>query len=307
MSKPPRSSFAVRQAQRLSAARRRNPEEAPEAALSYGYPIAIGCSVIGGSHVRKGLPNQDSYLVRRDPKNGALFVAVADGVGSEPRAEEGSSFAVRAAADAMSHFYRHLPPANRNQHKFVECLAKAELVKSITSRWRTMVSSLTGLSVSDDMDHFASTLVAATFTAEFILILRLGDSDCIFVQQGGKTIVPIEADQSCKGNNTSSISWLKKEGYLGAEDVMDLVVTAYPKNPNLGSMIMLSSDGLSKSCGSDVGFQKLAHQYLEQLIHDGPAAFAQAMPALLYNAANAEWTKDDTTAVCTYLPPLMLP
>lgn len=61
-----------------------------------------GVSVRGTAHEACGLPNQDSFLIRKT-QNGVAAV-VADGLGSKPYADAGSRQACRAAIRAIKTF-----------------------------------------------------------------------------------------------------------------------------------------------------------------------------------------------------------
>lgn len=58
-------------------------------------PVVLGASVAGASHVRDGLPCQDAF--RFEETDGALVVAVADGLGSAARSDLGAVAATEAA------------------------------------------------------------------------------------------------------------------------------------------------------------------------------------------------------------------
>ena len=64
--------------------------------------IAVGCSVIGKSHVKSGKPNQDAFLIKHYPWGQVL--AVADGVGSDQNSEYASSAVVTAVDDVFATF-----------------------------------------------------------------------------------------------------------------------------------------------------------------------------------------------------------
>lgn len=60
----------------------------------------IAASVPGAGHVRRGLPCQDAHRVEELPRGG-MVVAVADGLGSAPCAEQGAQRAVDAAVTSL--------------------------------------------------------------------------------------------------------------------------------------------------------------------------------------------------------------
>lgn len=59
---------------------------------------SIGASVAGASHLLRGTPCQDAFAI--EASDGALVIAVADGLGSVCRSELGAKAAVEAAVDA---------------------------------------------------------------------------------------------------------------------------------------------------------------------------------------------------------------
>jgi len=63
-------------------------------------PKVAFASVIGPSHLKSGLPNQDSYACYHSDE--FLAMAVADGLGSAPHSEIGASFATHLAVQHLS-------------------------------------------------------------------------------------------------------------------------------------------------------------------------------------------------------------
>lgn len=62
-------------------------------------PLVVGASVAGSSHRRDALPCQDAFAFRIE--GGRVAMAVADGLGSAARADEGARVAVDAACEAL--------------------------------------------------------------------------------------------------------------------------------------------------------------------------------------------------------------
>lgn len=61
-----------------------------------------GASIRGLSHRHRGTERQDAFLCSWNAERGALFIAVADGVGSKKRSREVSTAAVKMAAEAWA-------------------------------------------------------------------------------------------------------------------------------------------------------------------------------------------------------------
>ena len=72
--------------------------------MAEGWMIGT-CSVIGPSHVRRGLPNQDAAAVRPagNGSSSLVYGALSDGHGASPhfRPDRGSKIAVQSALDLL--------------------------------------------------------------------------------------------------------------------------------------------------------------------------------------------------------------
>ncbi|MGI6695807.1 MAG: PP2C family serine/threonine-protein phosphatase [Christensenellales bacterium] len=76
----------------------------PEKPFRSGCLLVLPICIRGKSHEILNMPLQDACAVRSLP-NGWVIAAVADGVGSEPRADEGAIIAAHAAVDFCADFF----------------------------------------------------------------------------------------------------------------------------------------------------------------------------------------------------------
>src|SRR5438270_66790 len=61
-------------------------------------PVVLAATRVGGSHEAVGVPCQDAYAWA-EAGGGVLVIAVADGLGTAPRSDEGAAIAVEAAVN----------------------------------------------------------------------------------------------------------------------------------------------------------------------------------------------------------------
>src|SRR3712207_2339269 len=99
----------------------------------------IGETVPGASHMRAGIPNQDSILFVRESSRGLpIVLSVSDGHGSPKcfRSDRGSQFGVKKAAYLISEFLDE----RRGEFDMAEIESRKEnLAKEFVERWREAV------------------------------------------------------------------------------------------------------------------------------------------------------------------------
>ncbi len=135
--------------------------------MSNPRPFAFGGSFIGPLHERMGLPCQDACCERRIDAN-QLVVAVADGLGSAERAEEGAILAANAACKAVA-----------------EALAdSADLGAAAVAGLRQARSALQRHAEGKgcELRSFATTLIVAVARDDALQVAQIGDgavvADC---------------------------------------------------------------------------------------------------------------------------------
>lgn len=238
----------------------------------------LGKSVLGASHKRSGLPNQDAILWKQNPKKGVpLILAIADGHGSEKyfRSELGAQFAVQAAEQEMQSFLRTV--AN-HAISTIEDLAE-QLPRNIVGRWNSLVedhwqenpfvgkewqwltkreNAKARREISDNYTiPYGATLLTVVVTETFILYLQLGDGDILTISTAGRPDVPIPEDKRNLANETTS---------LCTPDAARNFRTHFQKLARRRpALIMVSTDGYSNCFRDKAGFFKVGTDIWEMI------------------------------------------
>ena len=126
---------------------------------------AYGASVQGTSHRGTGLPCQDAHGWRLLPGGGVLC-AVADGLGSAARAEEGAQRAVTAALDALATALAERPFSGGTE------VDPASLLRGAFASARATLAVAAG---DVPLRDFATTLLLAVGTADWTMVGQIGD------------------------------------------------------------------------------------------------------------------------------------
>jgi Protein phosphatase 2C/Right handed beta helix region len=230
----------------------------------------LGQSVLGASHTRSGLPNQDAILWKQNPKKGVpLILAIADGHGSEKyfRSDTGAQFAVQAAEQEMQNFLRGVATHSIST---IEDLAE-QLPRNIVGRWNELVEEhwidnpLTkkewqwftkreNVKARKDIGEnhtipYGTTLLTVVVTETFILYLQLGDGDILTVFTSGKVIAPIPGDKRHLANETTSLC--TPDAARNFRSHFQKLVRRRP------ALIMVSTDGYSNCFRDKEGFFKV--------------------------------------------------
>jgi hypothetical protein len=264
-------------------------------ALATGTPAwaAGGASVPGASHLRRGVPNQDAVAwwprERSGPQAG---LALSDGHGSpvHARSEIGARLAVEAARDVLS--------AEAGERPDPEALGAG-----IVRLWRERVlADFAGRAPpdgwtagADPLPLYGATLVAAGATPRGLVLLQIGDGDLLLRRRDGAILRPLPDDEGLVGEQTYSLCLADAERRLRAALVPDIDGI---------DLVMLSTDGLSKSFAQEADFLRLAAAWHETLAGMGLAPVVAALPEWL-SAASRRGSGDDVTL--GFLMPAGLP
>jgi serine/threonine protein phosphatase PrpC len=154
------------------------------------------------------------------------MIATADGHGGERyfRADAGSRFAVEAARECVSAgaVIDALKSAKREKERDRVIL---QLKKSVVSRWNGLVAEhvaanpfaedeFSGIEEKYANEYragksietaYGSTLIAALQTNAFLLVLQIGDGNCVTVDNMGRFAQPVQGDENCVGSVTTSL------------------------------------------------------------------------------------------------------
>ncbi len=245
----------------------------------------VGRAVRGASHRRNAIPLQDA--IRWFPTEGtgaSITLALADGHGNPIcfRSKRGAEMAVKVATGVLHDFYLQHP---REEGPDLQPLAQGLIPRLLVERWRgSVVSHLhetpleaselqnvaekVGLAArraleADNVLAYGSTVLAALATPAYLLLVQLGDGDCLLVSPSGKTTRPWPRDARLMGVETTSLcmpeAW--KEVRLAVEPVAD----------GSPALLLLCTDGYSNSFREEEGFMNVGRDFLELIRSEGIA------------------------------------
>jgi serine/threonine protein phosphatase PrpC len=183
-------------------------------------------SVIGASHIKNGMPCQDSSLCINN--DDYTFIAVSDGHGSKQyfRSDVGSRFAVKAAYECMTAGSVNTALNNSVAEKERERII-SRIKKGVISKWNALVTEhlietpftddeiLLLPERYDDFDYsrkenyiatvYGATVIASLLTDTFFLSLQIGDGSCVTLSESGEFNLPVPACDRCFLNETASL------------------------------------------------------------------------------------------------------
>ena len=272
----------------------------------------IGETVPGASHLRAGIPNQDSLLqLRESGRSLPLVVSISDGHGSNKcfRSDRGSRFAVKRAAQLVSEFLDErrghfdlaeieskgrewLPPEFiRRWQAAVETDLKRQpfmaqefetLLKKESQRARELVEA-------NPLLAYGATSLTVAVEESFILYLQLGDGDMLTVSEQGEVTRPLVEDKRLFANETTSLCT------TGAERDFRFHLQRISSTPP--ALILLSTDGYVNSFSNEEGFLKVGSDLLEMLRTDGFDFVNESLKGWLEEATQMGSGDDTTLAI----------
>lgn len=270
-----------------------------------------GHSVLGASHQRSGLPNQDA--IAWSPESGAgppLILAIADGHGSAKsfRSDRGSKLAVQVAIREITKAFHRQSGDPWPSLAQAESIA-AQLPQAIVQRWQQLVEAELQSQpiLNNEWQHlqnkeghtacgrvekqpllaYGATLLALLITDSFILFLQLGDGDILCVDGHGHVSLPLSKDSRLIANETTSLcqdqAWKSMQWRL-----LSLA------EPNLPELILLSTDGYANCFVTEADFQQIGPDYQQMLREQGLNQVMTQLPTILQQASQ-RGSGDDIT------------
>ncbi len=246
-----------------------------------------GASVPGAAHLRRGAPNQDA--IAHGPASGAgdhAILALSDGHGSaaHPRSDIGARLAVEAALAVLETALREAGAALPDP---------LGVGAAVIDLWRERVRAHLAANprlpeearADDPLQLYGATLVAAAATPRGVLVLQLGDGDLLVRFTDGAIVRPLPDDLELVGDQTYS---------LCLPDARERLRGAVVTDVDAIDLLMLSTDGLSKSFAHEADFVRLAGTWSGTLEAMGLDAVVEALPEWL-SAASERGSGDDIT------------
>jgi len=225
---------------------------------------ATSCSVIGAAHRRQGKPCQDASLSCQlgSGLQQLQLLAVSDGHGSSRYwlSDIGSNQACLAVRESVEAALQHTPLADREQ--WLQQL-QTELPEAIQQRWLEAVQRDWQQRPESATTPFSSAVYGCTLG--FVLVAPqwwgcsgIGDWDLVGISAAGKAnLLSEETLQSSHGEATTS---------LCQADVLQAwrqraQLQEFRASDSLQALL-LSTDGIRKSCATDGDFLQLCSQML---------------------------------------------
>ncbi len=142
---------------------------------------AIGASVQGTSHIRAGIPCQDAHGYRL--LSNGVIAAVADGLGSAARADEGAKIAVETALDALAEALVDSLPFNSD--------TLLKIVQDAFTHARQALEQTASNSALPLRDY-GTTLIVTMVTEDWLVLGHIGDGAVValFADDTLKTVSP---------------------------------------------------------------------------------------------------------------------
>jgi len=185
---------------------------------------AYGASVRGTSHVRAGIPCQDAHGWRLVP--GGIVGAVADGLGSAARAEEGAELAVSMALESI------VTGFDAMRHDEV-----ASITEMVRAAFLAARDALESASMAAPLRDLGTTLLLAIATDGWTAVGQIGDGAIVGRWLDGRLeslSVPLRGE------------FINETTPLTADDAMQhLIVRVWPEPVQ---SLALLSDGLEDLC-----------------------------------------------------------
>jgi serine/threonine protein phosphatase PrpC len=244
----------------------------------------VGDSVQGALHQRGNVINQDALAWRPEVGKGlSLAVAVADGHGSAKcfRSDRGARFAVELAVQVLWDFmagHKGLNPST------VKRTAEDHLPRTLAWRWKQRVDEdlrqvpvtseeLEALEAKEGPSGrrsvverptmaYGSTVVAVAASDSYLLFLQLGDGDILRVTTQGEVDMPLPTDDRIIADETTSLCspHAEDEFRVGFHSLLG------GEQP---ALVLLSTDGYSKSYSEPAGFRQVGPDILRLIQAEG--------------------------------------
>lgn len=215
-------------------------------------------SIHGKKYLERGLPCQDSSSILEF--DGVQAIAVADGHGGKDyfRSDIGSKLAIKIAFEQIKIFCDKITEAERfsdssiKNFEFNLCEKWREAVKKDWDeraanmidepRWRNVSDKYKARFTSEEKYipvAYGTTLICAVSIGPQILVMQIGDGNCVVLQRNGEFKLPLPPDEENFLNITTSLC--EEDAF---KKFRHAVLDCEEDSPLAPVAIFLSTDGL---------------------------------------------------------------
>ncbi len=248
------------------------------------------------------LPCQDAWLIAQaNPGNEpGLILGAADGHGAavHDQSERGAKLAMRAVQKVMGNFLLRLNGHSTEDDRYH---FRRFLPEELVQTWRQMVEEdathrqLSKETKSSERQElyfrYGTTCLAALVTVHEVFICSIGDGDIPSVDPAGKLKMHLEQDApDLSGAMTYSMASMEPQNLFQTQ--------IYDRGE--GGILMLSTDGLSKSFAELHYFFEFGTALQERIREDGFARVTESLPNTL-DYISEHGSGDDITFVVAWI------
>jgi len=226
----------------------------------YKWAHPLCCTRTGAAHLRKGKACQDfsiSRMISSCDKVPVMVMGVADGHGSQRYwlSHEGSRLACEIAIDAIESFISHQDSRLLSKIDAYQQWLAVDLPAVIHSKWLTAIQlHWHNFHYRDGIEFnaetYGTTLGLVVMTPYWWGHTGVGDWDLVLIPEDGSIrLVSEENDVAAVGESTFSLC--KGESIK----IFSRRAGIYSLNsPDLAFKLVLSTDGIRKSCSTDADY-----------------------------------------------------
>ncbi len=231
------------------------------------WQILACSSRVGAEHRRRGLPGQDSvaqWVGTSGDGAAVLVLALADGHGHQRhwRSGVGSALACGVAVDTLRSWLtqlelwqsgpEHLPRLQRH--------IATELTQRIHRGWLAAVRRHSCVAQEVHAEPYGCTLAVLALTPRWWAVCGLGDWDLVGVNAAGQALLLSEEPPLGPGlETTASLCQSDAAAVMASRTQLGWLA------PGEAIALLLSSDGVRKSCGATADYLTWVETLLRQL------------------------------------------
>jgi len=237
----------------------------------------FGHSLIGSSHIRKEMPNQDAFGYK-NLEGDVQVLALSDGHGGAAHkySDLGSQLAIETLIEVLEEYVVQLP--NEISESKIRFDFEGFLSKKIQNGWLAKIQNDERY---ESPYQYGCTLLAVVKLNHFLVCLQLGDGKIAIVYEDGVVYYPMPRDLRFENNETASLS----QPNAWAE----IKVVIVPLEESI-HMVALASDGVENAYPED--YYDDVHFFIRLASEEDTDV---ALKTLIESAAR--YSKDDTTVV----------